>query len=90
MPVVLRNVGIAVLLAVMAIGLHQLVLYRAERRAVDAERARVAAQANQDISERRATDAKFDRMDAMALCREVGLEWYADEGRSYCRVKPAT
>lgn len=86
----LHKVGIAVLLAVMAIGLHQLVLYRVERRAVDAERVRVAAQANQNIAERRATDAKFDRMDAMALCREVGLEWYADEGRSYCRPKPAS
>ncbi len=86
----LRNVGLAVLLVILAIGLHQLVLYRAERKAVDAERARVSAEANQAIAERRATDAKFDRMDAMALCREVGLEWFADGGRSYCRPKPAS
>lgn len=86
----LHKIGVAALLAVMVIGLHQLVLYRAERRAVDAERARVAAQANQNIAERRATDAKFDKMDAMALCREVGLEWYADKGRSYCRPHPAS
>jgi len=47
------------------------------------------AKANQQIAERRAADAKFQRTDAMQLCHEAGLEWFAQEGRSYCRVKPA-
>lgn len=81
---IFRNIGIAVILAVMAIGLHQLVVYRETQKALEAERARVAAKANQNIADRRATDAKFDRMDAMQLCRDEGLTWVADGGRSYC------
>lgn len=44
-----------------------------------------AAQANQDIATRRATDATFDRMDAIAVCRAFGREWVPDAGKSYCR-----
>ncbi len=61
----------------------------AAARAVLIERGKVVAKANQNIAERRAEDAKFSRTGAMELCRDAGLEWYADEGRSYCRVKPS-
>jgi len=78
-----------VVLVAAGIGAHQYLLHRAASQAAEMERAKIAAQANQNIAERRERDAEFDRTDAMQLCRAAGLEWFADAGRSYCRVKPA-
>jgi hypothetical protein len=59
--------------------------YDAEQRGRDIERAKVAAQSNQNIVTRRQTDATFDKMDAATLCRDAGLEWVFDDGKSFCR-----
>lgn len=59
--------------------------YDAEQRGAAIERAKVAAQSNQNIATRRETDATFDKMDAAALCRDAGLEWVFDDGKSFCR-----
>lgn len=57
----------------------------AERRGVDKQIAAEIAKANQNIAERRETDAHFDKFDARALCDEYGLEWVFEDGRSFCR-----
>ena len=57
----------------------------AERRGIDQQVARDIAKANQELATRRATDAKFDKMDARAFCLDAGLEWVFDEGKSLCR-----
>lgn len=57
----------------------------AERRGVDKQVAADIAQANQNIAERRETDAHFDKMDAAAVCRDFGLEWVFEDGKSFCR-----
>jgi hypothetical protein len=59
--------------------------YDAVQRGREIERAKVAAQSNQNIAERRKTDATFDKMDARALCIDAGLEWVFDDGKSLCR-----
>lgn len=48
------------------------------------ELARVA-KANQNIAERRATDAKYDKTDAAATCKLFGLEWVFADGKSSCQ-----
>jgi len=57
----------------------------AEQRGVDRQVAAEIAKANQNIAERRETDAHFDKFDARALCDEYGLEWVFEDGRSFCR-----
>lgn len=57
----------------------------ATQRGVDQQIARDIAQANQNIAERRETDAHFDKMDASAVCRDFGLEWVFEDGKSFCR-----
>jgi hypothetical protein len=59
--------------------------HAAEERGAAIERAKVAAQSNQNIAERRKTDADFDKMDARALCIDAGLEWVFEDGKSFCR-----
>lgn len=68
-----------------AVGWYAKQQHDAEQRGRAIERARVAAQSNQNIAERRKTDANFDKMDAAALCRDAGLEWMFDDGKSFCR-----
>ncbi len=89
MSKIIIYISIAAVVIGGATGLILKIQADAASRAVLIERGKVVAKANANIAERRATDAKFNRTDAMELCREAGLEWYADEGRSYCRVKPA-
>jgi hypothetical protein len=60
-------------------------LSNAEQAGVDQQIARDIAQANQNIAERRETDAHFDSMDAAAVCRDFGLEWVFEDGKSFCR-----
>jgi hypothetical protein len=57
----------------------------AEQRGREIERAKISAQSNQNIADRRNTDATFDKMDARALCIDAGLEWMQIDGRSFCR-----
>lgn len=59
--------------------------YDAEQRGREIERAKTAAQSNQNIADRRNTDATFDKMDARALCIDAGLEWMQIDGKSFCR-----
>lgn len=60
-------------------------LSNAEQSGIDQQVARDIAQANQNIAERRETDAHFDKMDAAAVCRDFGLEWLFEDGKSLCR-----
>jgi type II secretory pathway pseudopilin PulG len=60
-------------------------LSNAEQAGVDQQVARDIAQANQNIAERRETDAQFDKMDAAAVCRDFGLLWVFEDGKSFCR-----
>lgn len=69
-------------------GWYALQLHNATVRGQEIERAKIAAKANQNIADRRERDAKFKRDDVIKLCRDAGLEWFADAGRSYCRPKP--
>lgn len=73
--------------SVVAAGLLwlQTSLTNAERAGADQQIARDIAQANQNIAERRETDAHFDKMDASAVCRDFGLEWVFEDGKSFCR-----
>ena len=57
----------------------------AEQRGVDKQIAADIAKANQNIAERRETDAHFDKMDAAAVCSDFGLEWVFEDGKSFCR-----
>lgn len=57
---------------------------KAEQRGVEQQVARDIAAANQNIAERRETDAKFDSQDARALCTGYGLEWVQHDGKSFC------
>ena len=57
----------------------------AEQRGVDKQIAVTIAKANQNIAERRETDAHFDKFDAHALCDEYDLEWVFEDGKSFCR-----
>jgi hypothetical protein len=63
--------------------------YDAEQRGREIERAKIAAQSNQNIATRRETDATFDKMDARQLCLdapvEPRLEWVFENGKSFCR-----
>lgn len=86
---VIGVLGLLSLVAMSLYGLHIREVRKAKAEGIAVVEAENIAQANQKIAERRATDAKFQRTDAMELCRQAGLEWFADEGRSYCRVKPA-
>lgn len=51
---------------------------------IDKQVAADIAKANQNIAERRETDAQFNKMDAAAVCREYGLEWVFTNGKSEC------
>ena len=73
-----------VVLSVLSAGAYG-VYWKIQSDAVAVERAKVAAKANQTIAERRAKDAKFDKMDARAHCIDGGLEWVFEDGRSFCR-----
>ena len=57
----------------------------AEQRGVDKQIAAVIAKANQNIAERRETDAHFDKMDAAAVCSDFDLQWVFEDGKSFCR-----
>lgn len=57
----------------------------AEQRGVDRQVAADIAKANQNIAERRETDAHFDKLDAAAVCREFGLDWVFEDAKSFCR-----
>jgi hypothetical protein len=74
--------GVVLLLLLGAVGA---VVLKIRSDAVAVERAKVAAKANQNIAERRAKDAKFDKMDARQHCLADGLEWVFEDGRSFCR-----
>lgn len=56
----------------------------AVQRGVEAQVARDIAAANQNIAERRKTDAKFNSKDARALCDSFGLVWVQRDGKSFC------
>jgi hypothetical protein len=76
-------IGVCAFAVVLGLGLGIVAKIRAD--AVTVERAKVAAKANQTIAERRAKDAKFDKMDAQQHCIAGGLEWVFEDGRSFCR-----
>jgi hypothetical protein len=77
----------AVVFAVIAIagGWYAKQQFDAEQRGREIERAKIAAQSNQNIADRRKTDATFDKMDARQLCLDSGLEWLFADGKSFCR-----
>lgn len=79
--------GFGVILAAGSLYMVQISAATERGRAI--EQAAIAAKANQNIADRRVTDAKFKRDDVIKLCRDAGLEWFVDAGRSYCRPKPA-
>lgn len=60
------------------------VLKWSEQRGVEAQVARDIAAANQNIAERRKTDAKFNSKDARALCDSFGLVWVQRDSKSFC------
>jgi hypothetical protein len=76
---------LATWLVVAAIGWYARQQYVAEQRGREIERALIAAKANQNIAERRVTDAKFDKLDARSFCIDSGLEWVFEDGKSFCR-----
>jgi hypothetical protein len=59
-------------------------LHDAELRGIDKQVAAEIAKSNQLIAERRVLDAQFDKMDAAAVCRDVGLTWVYVDNRSHC------
>ena len=59
-------------------------LHDAEQRGIEKQVAAEIAKSNQNIAERRATDAHFDKYDAAAVCREYGLKWVFADGQSHC------
>lgn len=89
MTKILITIGVVVGLIVLVGGWYAKQQYDAVERGKAIEREKIVAKTNQNIAERRARDAKFNRDDTIKLCRDAGLEWFSDAGRSYCRVKPA-
>lgn len=77
--------ALLILLVLTAAGWYAKQMYDAEQRGREIERAGIAAQANQNIAERRKTDAAFDKMDARGLCLDAHLEWVFEDGKSFCR-----
>jgi hypothetical protein len=59
-------------------------LHDAELRGVDKQIAAEIAKSNQNIAERRSTDAHFDKYDAAAVCHDFGLQWVFADGKSHC------
>jgi hypothetical protein len=57
----------------------------AVERGVQEQVERDISKANQEIATRRATDAKFDKMDARQFCLDAKLEWVFESGQSFCR-----
>lgn len=51
---------------------------------IDRQVAADIALSNQNIAMRRATDAKFDKDDAAAVCRIFKREWVFIDGKSQC------
>lgn len=54
------------------------------QKGIDKQVAADIAKSNQNIAERRETDAHFDKLDAAAVCREYGREWMFSNGKSEC------
>lgn len=55
------------------------------QKGIDKQVAADIAQANQNVAERRVTDAQFDKHDAADVCHDFGLEWVFIDGKSQCR-----
>lgn len=78
--------GIVAALIVGAVGTYLGSLYsKGVQAGIDKQIAADIAKANQTIAERRATDAKYNKMDAAALCKQFDLEWVFENGHSECR-----
>lgn len=81
----IHKLAIAGVILLLVLGAAGVVVLKIRADAVAVERAKVAAKANQNIAERRAKDAKFDKMDAQQHCLADDLEWVFENGRSFCR-----
>lgn len=56
----------------------------AEQAGINKQIAADIAKANQNIADRRKTDAQFDKLDAAAVCKQFNLEWVFIDGKSEC------
>lgn len=84
MTKIIAYVAVAIVVIGSIAGYLAKLTHDAEQRGIDKQVAADIAKANQNIAERRETDAQFDKLDAAAVCREYGLQWVFSNGKSEC------